>query len=626
MRSIKIHHRSGIFFLSALLALFVPVRASAENPRTGFPVANFGIGAEVSPSCRLLGRIVYNPPVLGKWLEDVAEGNFSFETEIQALDDEEFNGCSATRRWPFADARLEDGRFEGLKIDFSAFAPVARDDPFDTSLPAIFAEFNFSNERASTATIEATYNCGGRACLDMRPRRESGFWLLSGAGLSAASETRGEMSYSAGGAAIRWKVAVPGHGRARLRILFFRFHENGYYTIRLKNPAALAAYAFERWDALRAATRNFSESLPRSGDSDLDDALRWYMTAGVLLTKLTDGGVALTMGYSELNQRDSYWTSFMHLVYWPALEKKMIEESASAQRRDGKIPTTILPVIERNDDIDINCYFVLRVFRWAAYRKDAEFLRRMWPRVKAAIGFLRAMDGDGDGLPEQRSFWADWKDVPGVEGRKYGPHFALLWLAALKHAARWAPAAGDKTSAAEYEALYEKGRRTVNLPVKSGGLWNGSHYVNVWRDGRTDDRVLEDQVVGVLFGVVDKKRSNSIYGALRANEGPWGVRETFPYYPESFGLRGGDYHNGAVWPYLNFVDALSRIRGGRLADGVRIMKKVARADLTLHGDFLPHENIDGETGENTRHYLQGWDAAYFAAFYFGLIHPHAQFY
>lgn len=610
-------------------ALFCVIRARATEPvvRTGFPVANFGIGAEVTPEGRLLGRIVYNPPVLGRWLEDVAEGHFNFKSGGVQIHDISFEKKTITRRWPFARVQMSDPRLPDIGVDFLAFAPIAEDNPFDTSLPAVLAECNISNSGDATATVTVTYECRGRACEEMRTRPKDNLWLLTGPALSIATMQTGEFVGEKEGASIRWKLAVAAKSRARLRIAVMRFHENGYTTVRLPRPPQLAQYVLRRWDTLHKSTMKFATDMPRSHNPTLDEALRWYMIPAVLLTKITRDGHALTMGYSELNQRDSYWTSFAHLLYWPVLEKKMIEESAHAQRDDGKIPTTILPTIERNDDVDINCYFVLRVFRWAAFRNDVKLLRRMWPHAKAAIEFVRAMDTDGDGLPEQKSFWADWKDVSGVEGRKYAPHFTLLWLAALKSAAHWAAVLDDPKAVEAYESLYRKGERTVNLPLDRGGLWDGKCYVTVWRDGRPDRHVLEDQVVGVLFGVVDSHRAASVFDALQPNETSWGVRETYPYYPEEkFGLRGGDYHNGAIWPYLNFVDALARLRAGRSPDGVRIMEKVADADLTIHGDFLPHENIDGETGENTHKYLQGWDAVFLAAFYFGIMEPGAAFF
>ena len=39
----------------------------------------------------------------------------------------------------------------------------------------------------------------------------------------------------------------------------------------------------------------------------------------VLLTKGAQTNV-LTMGYVELNQRDSFWTSWLHVKLWPEID------------------------------------------------------------------------------------------------------------------------------------------------------------------------------------------------------------------------------------------------------------------------------------------------------------------
>ena len=91
----------------------------------------------------------------------------------------------------------------------------------------------------------------------------------------------------------------------------------------------------------------------------------------------------------------------------------MIEESAWGQRSDGKVPTTILPVIERQDDIDINCYFILRALRYIRFHQDHEFGRQIFPALLNAVDWLASRDVDNDGLPEAGSYWYDWKDVSG---------------------------------------------------------------------------------------------------------------------------------------------------------------------------------------------------------------------
>ena len=113
------------------------------------------------------------------------------------------------------------------------------------------------------------------------------------------------------------------------------------------------------WSAFKDKTTAFGLAIPKTGDKELDTYVRWYMIPGVSLTKWTKKGDLVTMGYRELNQRDSYWTSWLHLVFYKDLERKMIEESIEWQQPSGKIPTTILPLIEREDDLDINAFFIL---------------------------------------------------------------------------------------------------------------------------------------------------------------------------------------------------------------------------------------------------------------------------
>jgi len=53
--------------------------ATGTDRRGGFPAANFSIGASFQPGGGIPERITYNPPVLGKWLEDVSDGYFTFD-------------------------------------------------------------------------------------------------------------------------------------------------------------------------------------------------------------------------------------------------------------------------------------------------------------------------------------------------------------------------------------------------------------------------------------------------------------------------------------------------------------------------------------------------------------------
>lgn len=234
--------------------------------------------------------------------------------------------------------------------------------------------------------------------------------------------------------------------------------------------------------------------------------------------------------------------------------------------------------------------------------------------------WLISRDKEHVGLPMQVSFWGDWKDVGGVEGRKYSPFSCLVYMAALKKMELMAEACGDSTAAGEYAGAYDRAFRRVNMDVKDGGLWNGEYYCQIWRDGSVNDRLLQDQTIGILFGVVPDDRADKIFGALNERSlTPYGVAETFPYYDESFGYPPATYHNGAVWPWVSFMDCWARVRMGRRDEAVELVKRVGRADLVDSGDWSPNEHINSLTGENLGFHIQGWNAGLFGLVYFGLV-------
>jgi glycogen debranching enzyme len=121
-----------------------------------------------------------------------------------------------------------------------------------------------------------------------------------------------------------------------------------------------------------------------------------------------------------------------------------------------------------------------------------------------------------------------------------------------------------------------------------------------------------------MYGVVPEDRVSSIYAELGGNTCPWGVRDTYPYR-EKFSHEGGDYHNGGVWVFLNFADALSRFVSGHPTDAVEILRRVGQCDLERWGDYMPAEYLDGNTGANAGKPIQAWDADFFGAVFFGML-------
>lgn len=238
------------------------------------------------------------------------------------------------------------------------------------------------------------------------------------------------------------------------------------------------------------------------------------------------------------------------------------------------------------------------------------------------MDWLISRDTKGKGLPRQVSFWGDWKDVKGVEDREYSPFSALVYLAALKKMMYMGEECGDSVAIEKYEEAYRKGYDIVNKPVEEGGMWNGRYYCQLWKNGSVNDKLLEDQTIGILFDVVPRDKALKIIESLNEMSlTPYGVAETFPYYPKEFGLDPATYHNGAVWPWVNFMDCWARIRLGQKDDAIDIIKRVGRADIIASGDWSANEHINSLTGENLGFHIQGWSAALFGTVYFGLVNP-----
>ena len=351
-------------------------------------------------------------------------------------------------------------------------------------------------------------------------------------------------------------------GEEKRALLVLGHHDaNGKYAAAWPTPQALFAYLVDSADDLLAQHSAFIGALPATGSASTDESVRWFLAPPVLLTKgvLGADGTSFTstMGYVEMCARDGYWTTWLHAYMWPALEKDMIREftmfqcnssvpeclgNSSGLNNDGKIPTTVLPLIYRDDNIDVTGYFVLRVARYVRASGDVELLAEVYPSVRRALLFLQRRD-IGDGVPAalEHSQWADWLDVDYMIGRKYAPHFVFVYLAAMREGAAMATRLGFAADAAAFATSLAAGLRYVNAPITVGvngtgeGMWNssGGYFQDVWFDGRTTNYTLTDNVVGSFFGLVDDNRTLSVFAHSSAsgNEAPWGMRDYFPYLP-----------------------------------------------------------------------------------------------
>ena len=585
-----------------------PQPVADPQPLDGYPIANFAVTANVSADGDLFGRVLHNRGKLGQWLTDLGGLRLMIRegTDGMAVGSAEYPLSSFTQRevhraFPFVNATLKGHPTIHSEISYTAWAPLGLDDLDVTTLPVLQLELTLTNPTDLPDTLQLVWRAD---TLGRSPSPKHDFSVLT---------------------EVEQSVIVPPKASETLRYALALYDERDYAALRFHTKEEIENYVYAHWDALKQATEAFEKQIPQTGDPELDAILRWYMVPGVALTKCTNKEKIVTLGYCELNQRDSYWASWMHLVMMPTAERTMIEESIGGMRPSGKVPTCILPRIDRKDDIDINAFFLLRFFRYYQYTKDRAFLQTHWDALQKAADWLLSRDLEGIGLPLQTSTWADWKDVAGVEGRKESPYACLVYTAAMRRMATMAADLEDSEAQAKYADAAAKAYDRINLPREKGGLWNGRYYCQLWEDGHSDDRLLQDQTVGILFNVIPRNRARSIIRALnRSSRTPWGIAETWPYYDIEFGYEPGTYHNGGVWPWLSFVDDWGRLKLGRRKEAVDLVKTVALADLADSGDWAANEHLNSRTGENLGFQLQGWNAGLFGLVWFGLQHPDFQ--
>ncbi|MDR0686362.1 MAG: hypothetical protein LBF79_02735 [Dysgonamonadaceae bacterium] len=588
----------------ALISVSLYAVAAAKNAEPakndGYPISNFALTVNASQNGNMFGEILQNTGTLGEWLNPLGSLYISIEKDGDAHKLSDFKKKKIDRTFPFVTSAYEKSPLIKSKITSRTFCPIAVNDIETSTLPVIMLELYV------TSTIKETFNI---TVQNSNAAKEASIFFRINNENAKPAET--------GNISIPVSVSPANPQTIRISIAF---HDSNHYSAkRFNNAKEISKLAQESWDSLLLKTKNFSDAIPNTGDTKLDRYLRWYIVPGIALTKITKNGDALTMGYRELNQRDSYWTAWLHLVLFKDLERLMIKETVLNQQPSGKIPTTILPLIERHDDLDINAFFILREARYYRLYKDKTILAEDWTSIKKAIDWLIARDKKGNGLPEQVSFWGDWKDVQGVKDRLYSPFSALVYLSALKEVVFLAEELQDSSAAVVYKAAFDKGYNFINKHVSEGGLWNGKYYCQVWKDGAINDKLLQDQTIGILFGIIPQDKANSIFNSLNAMSlTPYGIAETFPYYPETFGMQPATYHNGAVWPWLSFMDCWARIVSNRKKEAIKLVKKVANADLVKSGDWSPNEHINSLTGENLGFILQGWNAGLYGLVYFGL--------
>ena len=244
----------------------------------------------------------------------------------------------------------------------------------------------------------------------------------------------------------------------------------------------------------------------------------WYLKDGKF-------GLWEGLGFCGFHTTDiTYHASFGLLALFPELQLGQMRMGAAFQREDGRVHHFFTPDLDHVgsgfERVDMNNQFVLMVLRDFLYTGDREYLNDMWPHVIRAIDSIGELDTDGDGLPDSETTRNTY-DAWNLAGTPV--YISLLWLAALKAAARIADETGDAGHAEEWRSLLEKGLASLEKR-----LWNGEYY-DLWLDGgEKDETLMTDQLDGEWFlrvsgiggNLSDERIRNVVRAAVDQNFDP----------------------------------------------------------------------------------------------------------
>ncbi len=260
-----------------------------------------------------------------------------------------------------------------------------------------------------------------------------------------------------------------------------------YYATYFKDAVEAARYALTHWQDLYGRTRIFQEALFAS---TLPPAALDAVSANLSVLKsptvmrLEDGtfygfeGCHPTSGCCE-GSCTHVWNYAQALPFlFPALERSMRQvDYAYNQRADGgmgfrlQLPLGLGPSSFR-PCVDGQFGNVMKAYRDWKICGDTEWLRALWPAIRKSVEFAWSPENADRWDPDRTGvLWGRQHHTLDME--LFGPNAWLtgFYLGALKAAAEMAEYLGEAEVAAEYRALFERGRAWVDTH-----LFNGEYY------------------------------------------------------------------------------------------------------------------------------------------------------
>jgi non-lysosomal glucosylceramidase len=261
-----------------------------------------------------------------------------------------------------------------------------------------------------------------------------------------------------------------------------------YYASQWADSSAVLAEAFARWDELRGATFAFRDTLfGTTLPTDIVDAVQGTMSilrTGTVI-RLDNGefwaweGQFTNEGSCE-GSCTHVWNYQQTLPYlFPALERSLRDtDYAYNQLPNGGLTfRQIVPLgsglFPLNPCADGQFGSIIKTFRDWKISGDTDWLKGLWPRVRAALEYAWSADNPDQWDPERTGIlWGRQHHTLDME--LFGPNSWLssMYVAALKTGAQMARAADDLPFAEELDRMGDAGARALN-----NELFNGEYFI-----------------------------------------------------------------------------------------------------------------------------------------------------
>lgn len=141
---------------------------------------------------------------------------------------------------------------------------------------------------------------------------------------------------------------------------------------------------------------------------------------------------------------------------------------------------------------DLNCKFVLQVYRDFVVTQDIDFANKAWPSVFTAMAYMDKFDKDRDGLIENDGFPDQTYDTWTVHG--VSAYCGGLWLAALQASASMAEKLNHSDNAKSFIAKFNQAKDAYEKK-----LWNGAYFNYDSGTSSNSNSIQADQLAGQMY-------------------------------------------------------------------------------------------------------------------------------